>query len=81
MERYEALAGGEIQGFADLIFGQTRIGLEAKPFDLSCPIILGGSGRVLDGGHRIAKAYLRGDVNVPAVQLETAPEPDWAAVG
>lgn len=48
--------------------------------DLSHPIILSSDGRLLDGGHRIAKAYLRGDADVLAVQFEHDPEPDWVEV-
>jgi hypothetical protein len=48
--------------------------------DLSYPIILGSDGRLLDGGHRLAKAYLRGDIDVLAVQFEEDPEPDWVEV-
>ncbi|RAK51965.1 hypothetical protein DJ017_18245 [Phenylobacterium soli] len=45
--------------------------------DLSYPVLLGSDGRLLDGGHRIAKAYLSGAVDVLAVQFEKDPEPDW----
>jgi len=43
--------------------------------DLSYPIILSPSGEVLDGMHRIAKAYLQGIEEIDAVQLLKMPEP------
>lgn len=48
--------------------------------DLSHPIILSRDGRLLDGGHRVAKAYLRGDTDILAVQFDEDPEPDWVEV-
>ena len=44
--------------------------------DLSHPIILSAEGFLMDGGHRIAKAWLLGMENVRAVQFEVDPEPD-----
>lgn len=44
--------------------------------DLSHPIILSADGRLMDGGHRIAKAWLLGIKEIQAVQFETDPEPD-----
>ena len=43
--------------------------------DLSYPIILSPTGEVLDGMHRICKAYLQGIEEIAAVQLEKMPEP------
>lgn len=43
--------------------------------DLSYPIILSPSGEVLDGMHRIAKAYLLGIEELDAVQLIEMPPP------
>ena len=43
--------------------------------DLSHPIILSPTGEVLDGMHRICKAYLQGIEEIAAVQLEKMPEP------
>ena len=48
--------------------------------DLRYPIILGADGRVMDGMHRVAKAYLEGRTTVLAVQLETDPAPDFVGV-
>jgi hypothetical protein len=44
--------------------------------DLSHPIILSAEGFLMDGGHRLAKAWLLGLKEVRAVQFETNPEPD-----
>lgn len=44
--------------------------------DLSHPIVLDASGRVMDGMHRVAKALLEGRTHIGAVQLEVHPEPD-----
>jgi len=44
--------------------------------DLSYPIIMTRSGDVLDGAHRIAKAYLDGRETLPAVVLDDWPPPD-----
>jgi hypothetical protein len=45
--------------------------------DLSHPVILSASGALMDGGHRIAKAYLLGQNTVDARRFVTDPEPDW----
>ncbi len=45
--------------------------------DLTYPIILSAHGVLMDGGHRIAKAYLLGRRTVSARQFLTDPEPDW----
>ena len=57
-----------------------------KKADLSYPIILDTSGKVLDGCHRIVKAYLDGIYKIKAVTLDVdndLPKPDydeWEAV-
>ncbi|HEU0055364.1 MAG TPA: hypothetical protein VFQ39_19385 [Longimicrobium sp.] len=48
--------------------------------DLRYPIILGADGRVMDGMHRVSKAYLEGRRTVLAVRLEVDPEPDYIGV-
>jgi hypothetical protein len=48
--------------------------------DLQYPIILGADGRVMDGMHRVAKAYLEGRGTILAVQLTSDPEPDFVGV-
>jgi hypothetical protein len=45
--------------------------------DLAYPVILAADGHLMDGGHRIAKAWLAGQSEVAAVRFETDPEPDW----
>lgn len=44
--------------------------------DLSHPIILSAEGFLMDGGHRLAKAWLLGMKEVQAVQFAIDPEPD-----
>lgn len=43
--------------------------------DLSYPVILSAEGNVMDGCHRIVKAWLKG-VPVRAVQFDETPPPD-----
>ena len=45
--------------------------------DLSHPVILAADGSLMDGGHRIAKAYLIGEQTVQARRFVTDPDPDW----
>jgi hypothetical protein len=45
--------------------------------DLSHPVIFSSDGQLMDGGHRIAKAYLLGLNNVAARRFTVDPEPDW----
>ncbi len=49
--------------------------------DLSFPIILSASGAVMDGRHRIAKAFREGRTDIEAVQFEIDPEPDHVGRG
>ena len=44
--------------------------------DLSYPIILSADGRLMDGGHRLAKAWLAGATHVRAVRFREDPAPD-----
>jgi len=44
--------------------------------DLSYPVILSADGRLMDGGHRVAKAWLQGRTEVDAVQFDLDPPPD-----
>ena len=48
--------------------------------DLRYPIILGADGRVMDGMHRVAKAYLEGRDVIVAVRLAVDPAPDFVGV-
>ncbi|WP_180117179.1 hypothetical protein [Acinetobacter sp. YH12096] len=45
--------------------------------DLSYPIILCASGRVMDGMHRVAKACITSQSHILAVQFEQIPKPDF----
>lgn len=45
--------------------------------DLSFPVILSSEGLLMDGGHRIAKAWIAGEETVSAVQFTQDPEPDF----
>ncbi len=45
--------------------------------DLTHPIILAADGGLMDGGHRIAKAWLLGRSTIAAVQFASDPEPDY----
>ena len=45
--------------------------------DLAYPIILSASGRVMDGMHRVCKAFIEGKPTVGAVQFTTDPDPDY----
>jgi hypothetical protein len=44
--------------------------------DLTFPIILSANGGLMDGGHRLAKAWLNGVPEIQAVQFAVDPEPD-----
>jgi hypothetical protein len=44
--------------------------------DLSVPIILSADGHVMDGMHRVAKAWLPGHTEIRTVQFSQDPEPD-----
>lgn len=48
--------------------------------DLRYPIILAADGRVMDGMHRVSRAYLEGRATIVAVRLEVDPEPDFVGV-
>jgi predicted kinase len=45
--------------------------------DLAHPVILAADGHLMDGGHRIAKAWRQGATAVNAVRFVETPEPDW----
>ncbi|MFB9315669.1 hypothetical protein [Nocardioides plantarum] len=45
--------------------------------DLSYPVILNVDGGLMDGGHRIARAWLDGLTEVDAVRFEVLPAPSW----
>ena len=45
--------------------------------DLTHPVILSADGGLMEGGHRIAKAYLLGLTTVRARRFVADPAPDW----
>jgi len=45
--------------------------------DLSYPVVLGADGGLMDGGHRVARAWIDGRTEVDAVRFEVDPPPDW----
>ncbi len=45
--------------------------------DLSYPIILDSAGRVMDGMHRVCRAFMDGVPEIPAVRFTVDPEPDY----
>ena len=49
--------------------------------DSSFPIILSVTGAVMDGMHRVAKAVMRGDTGILAVQFDEDPAPDHVGLG
>lgn len=44
--------------------------------DLSHPIIMTKAGEILDGAHRIARAYLENREHIAAVEIDAWPPPD-----
>jgi hypothetical protein len=69
--------GGSEEATCRAVADHARLIAEA---DLTYPIILGADGRVMDGMHRVAKAYLEGRSSISAVQLASDPEPDFVGV-
>jgi len=45
--------------------------------DLGEPILLSATGDVMDGMHRLAKAWMLGHETILAKQFEIDPDPDW----
>jgi len=48
--------------------------------DLSYPVVLSSDGSLMDGGHRLAKAWLAGHQEVAAVRFLADPDPDWVVL-
>jgi len=48
--------------------------------DLKYPIILSADGRVMDGMHRVCKAFINNSDTLSAVQFEVNPAPDYIDV-
>jgi hypothetical protein len=51
--------------------------LKISAADLSYPIILSSAGSLMDGGHRLCKAWMLGHTEIDAVQFSEDPEPDY----
>ncbi len=45
--------------------------------DLAYPVILSATGAVVDGRHRVGKAWREGRSEIEAVQFAEDPEPDY----
>ena len=48
--------------------------------DLAHPVILGADGRVMDGMHRVAKAFLERRSEIESVRFASDPEPDTVGI-
>lgn len=48
--------------------------------DFAYPILLCAEGRVMDGMHRVAKAYVEGHETITAVRFPETPAPDYVDV-
>ncbi|MBC8103969.1 MAG: ribonuclease HI family protein [Cytophagales bacterium] len=68
-DRWFGGQGATIRGVAD----QARRIYEA---DLSRPVVLAADGTVIEGAHRIARAYLLGQSEIETVQFEKDPPPE-----
>lgn len=70
--------GGETQAVTcRMVANHAKLISEA---DLRYPIILGADGRVMDGMHRVAGAYIEGRDTILAVRMKIEPEPDFVGV-
>lgn len=49
--------------------------------DLAHPVVLAADGSLMDGGHRLAKAWLERRPSITAVRFEVDPLPDWVEPG
>ncbi len=79
----------EVEGFSELDrdcwFGEGRIPTireiavhcrRINEADLALPVIVNDDGRLMDGGHRLARALLEGRKTVKTVRFAEMPEPD-----
>lgn len=48
--------------------------------ELKYPIILSSNGRVMDGMHRVCKAFIEGKKTIKAIQFSKDPEPDFTDI-
>lgn len=69
--------GGSAEATCRAVADHARLIAETE---LTYPIILGADGRVMDGMHRVAKAYIEGRDVIAAVRLPTDPPPDFVGV-
>lgn len=76
-ERYWFDAGGYAPT-CRAVFEHARL---IRDVDPRYPIILSSDGRVMDGMHRVGRAYLNGHETIRAVRFTTDPEPDYVNVG
>lgn len=60
-----------------VIAGHFRLMMDA---DLGCPVILCAEGRLMDGMHRVTKAFAFGLASIPCVQFDETPPPDFVDV-
>ena len=51
-----------------------------KETDLAYPIILCSNGGVMDGMHRVCRAFMEGRDKIKAVQFTVDPEPDYVDI-
>lgn len=63
-------------GRAPTCWDMARHAKQVYEADLSYPIILGSEGNLMDGAHRIAKAWMLGMETIKAVRFVQDPEPD-----
>jgi hypothetical protein len=45
--------------------------------ELSYPVILNAEGQLMDGAHRLARAWMEGRTEIDAVRFPVTPDPDW----
>ena len=49
--------------------------------ELAYPVILNAEGQLMDGAHRLARAWMEGRTEIDAVRFPVTPEPDWIVRG
>jgi hypothetical protein len=63
-------------GHPATILGVARHAKRILESDADFPIILCAEGRLMDGGHRVAKAWISGQMEIAAVRFAVTPDPD-----
>ena len=71
------MRGGTAEATCRAVAEHARLVAEV---DLRYPVIPSPDGRVMDGMHRVARAFLEGRGELGAVRLATEPEPDFVGV-